>query len=223
MRLLIPNTEHRTPNTAFTLIELLVVIAIIAILAAILFPVFAQARGKARQAQCGSNARQIGLGMLMYIQDYDETLAPVAIPSASGDGILWPELIAPYLKNNQIRRCPDDVNGKLNSYGLNEITFPDLTDPDALKTNLVTLAAFQTPADTLMLGELGTRDDLKTDRPNAYKLTAPSHPLNDDADARPAARHFQRANLTLMDGHQKAFRLEQFYTSQTPPDKWFTP
>src|SRR5690349_16808444 len=60
--------------TAFTLIELLVVIAIIAILAAILFPVFAQAREKARQAACLSNSKQIGLALLMYLQDYDEAL-----------------------------------------------------------------------------------------------------------------------------------------------------
>src|SRR5579862_2269722 len=65
--------RHRTARSGFTLIELLVVIAIIAILAAILFPVFAQAREKARQASCLSNGRQCGLGILMYTQDYDET------------------------------------------------------------------------------------------------------------------------------------------------------
>ena len=210
-------------HSAFTLIELLVVIAIIAVLAAILFPVFAQAREKARQASCTSNTRQLALGVLMYAQDYDETLPPTAIPSQNADGTLWPELLAPYLKNNQIRRCPSDAKAKLNSYGLNELIFADLTDPGSRQIPIRTLAVIQTPADTVMLAELGTQDDFQTDRPDAYKSTAPSIALNDDADARPAPRHFKRVNLGLMDGHAKAFRLEQFYTNQTPPDKWYTP
>jgi len=209
------------PHHAFTLIELLVVIAIIAILAAILFPVLAQARARARQTLCASNTRQIGLGILMYLQDYDETLVPVAIASADGNGILWPTLVQPYIKNDQVRLCPDDVHGRINSYGLNEITFPDLTDPGSAQSNVLTLAAFQTPAETVMLAELGTENDLKTDRPNAYKSTAPDGVLNDAADARPAARHFQHVNVGLMDGHQKALRLDRFYTQQTPPDKWY--
>ena len=213
----------RSSGQGFTLIELLVVIAIIAVLAAILFPVFAQAREKARQTACASNTRQLSLGVLMYIQDYDETLPPIALLSSGGSSILWPALTAPYIKNDQVNRCPGDARSKVNSYGLNEITFPDLTDPDNLQTRIQTLAAFQTPTETVMLGELGKEDDLATDRPDAYKLTAPSHPLNDAADARPAARHSLLVNLALMDGHQKPFRMDRFYTNQTPPDKWFLP
>jgi prepilin-type N-terminal cleavage/methylation domain-containing protein/prepilin-type processing-associated H-X9-DG protein len=92
----------------FTLIELLVVIAIIAILAAILFPVFARAREKARQASCSSNEKQIGLAMMMYVQDYDEMY-----PSVYDDGngypagrIIWADKILPYVKNRELFRCP---------------------------------------------------------------------------------------------------------------------
>ncbi len=219
-------------RSAFTLIELLVVIAIIAVLAAILFPVFAQARERARAITCTSNARQLSLGVLMYAQDYEETLPPVAIPTTEeGEdddddeehAVLWPDLIAPYVKNNQVRLCPSDSLARKNSYGLNEITFPDLTDPDDLRTNVVTLAAFAQPVETVMLGEVGTADDLKTSRPDTYKLTAPSFPANDDDDARPAARHFDRVTLAFMDGHVKPLRLNQFYTGQTPADRWFLP
>ena len=88
----------------FTLIELLVVIAIIAILAAILFPVFARAREKARQASCQSNLKQIGLATLMYIQDYDERF-----PHHTGGPIAaydWPISLIPYVKNTQLWQCP---------------------------------------------------------------------------------------------------------------------
>src|SRR5450432_4091017 len=84
----------------FTLIELLVVIAIIAILAAILFPVFAQARAKARQASCLSNNKQIALGILMYTQDYDETLPMCANSLTNAGGALWQwyDGVEPYVK-----------------------------------------------------------------------------------------------------------------------------
>jgi prepilin-type N-terminal cleavage/methylation domain-containing protein len=103
--------------SGFTLIELLVVIAIIAILAAILFPVFAQAREKARQTMCLSNFKQAATGVMMYVQDYDEKMVPVNSGGINIPGwgfgrpdYVWPELIQPYVKNWLIFRCPSDPN-----------------------------------------------------------------------------------------------------------------
>jgi len=98
----------------FTLIELLVVIAIIAILAAILFPVFAQARAKARQASCTSNVKQLSLGFMMYIQDYDETFPYWNWGDSYGSGAhtpnhfesFWANAIYPYVKNGGVYACP---------------------------------------------------------------------------------------------------------------------
>jgi prepilin-type N-terminal cleavage/methylation domain-containing protein/prepilin-type processing-associated H-X9-DG protein len=88
---------------AFTLIELLVVIAIIAILAAILVPVFAQARESARKTSCLSRLKQWGTAMLLYDQDYDETML---IDYHACDQMLWSARLQPYLKNRQIMTCP---------------------------------------------------------------------------------------------------------------------
>jgi prepilin-type N-terminal cleavage/methylation domain-containing protein/prepilin-type processing-associated H-X9-DG protein len=97
----------------FTLIELLVVIAIIAILAAILFPVFAKAREKARQTSCLSNEKQLGVGFLQYVQDYDELL-PHGSHSTSFNGLNtgtgWAGEIYPYVKSAGVYHCPDDPN-----------------------------------------------------------------------------------------------------------------
>src|SRR5262249_29715184 len=98
---------------AFTLIELLVVIAIIAILAAILFPVFAQARDRARSAACLSNVKQIGTGLLMYTQDYDEPVpqhaADYTDPLGAAAGPNWAKALLPYSKNTAIFKCPSSV------------------------------------------------------------------------------------------------------------------
>ena len=102
---------HR--RTGFTLIELLVVIAIIAILAAILFPVFARAREKARQASCQSNEKQIGLGIIMYTADYDSCFPPNFAGTrcaAAPNNYDWMELTQPYTKNWQLFMCPSFTN-----------------------------------------------------------------------------------------------------------------
>jgi len=100
----------------FTLIELLVVIAIIAILAAILFPVFAKAREKARQTSCASNLKQIALGALMYAQDYDEFLC-IAQPLAGPPVLFFDSVLQPYVKNTQIFKCPSKTSPTL-AYGM---------------------------------------------------------------------------------------------------------
>jgi prepilin-type N-terminal cleavage/methylation domain-containing protein/prepilin-type processing-associated H-X9-DG protein len=97
----------RATSKAFTLIELLVVIAIIAILAAILFPVFAQARDKARQASCQSNLRQYATATLMYAQDYDETFPMASFFNGTCIATFYWS-VQPYVKNDGVTRCPSD-------------------------------------------------------------------------------------------------------------------
>jgi prepilin-type N-terminal cleavage/methylation domain-containing protein/prepilin-type processing-associated H-X9-DG protein len=108
--------RQRTVHRGFTLIELLVVIAIIAILAAILFPVFARAREKARTASCQSNLKQMGIAMVMYSTDYDEYPVPVYLYFADGVPHFWISLIEPYAKNKGVWICPT---------GLKPGTYPD--------------------------------------------------------------------------------------------------
>ena len=115
---------HGKSNRGFTLIELLVVIAIIAILAAILFPVFARAREKARQASCASNVKQLMLGLSMYVQDYDEKTCGMRMGYGNGSGgdvcgwgISWCDMIQPYIKNYQLFACPSNAVNALTPPG----------------------------------------------------------------------------------------------------------
>ena len=104
----------------FTLIELLVVIAIIAILAAILFPVFARAREKARQTSCLSNLKEIGLAAKMYESDYDETTVPYANHGCASSlpCYHWWETMAPYINNTQVMLCPSAPHDLRTDYGV---------------------------------------------------------------------------------------------------------
>jgi len=126
----------RTHRKGFTLIELLVVIAIIAILAAILFPVFAQVREKARQITCTSNCKQFGLAILQYAEDYDEAM-PMAYNTGFQVGPLTSKLtgapqqgvymeIMPYIKSQQAFLCPDDAGFEPAGAGPNNDTPPNV-------------------------------------------------------------------------------------------------
>jgi len=180
----------------FTLIELLVVIAIIAILAAILFPVFARAREKARQTACLSNVKQIGLGLLMYAQDYDEKM-----PFHCGGWgwvICWAEAIAPYTKNAQIQRCPSFDGTDTTDYGYNW-----------MGVELTSLAKFPNPAKMIMAG----------DSANGWLL--PGCPLdgccatNYGSNGNMSSVHNGGGNYVHVDGHAKWYK-PVFGTTPTP-------
>jgi prepilin-type N-terminal cleavage/methylation domain-containing protein len=134
----------------FTLIELLVVIAIIAILAAILFPVFATAREKARQSTCLSNLKQLGLGYTQYEQDFDET-----VPCGNngyGAGTGWAGMIYPYVKSTQVFLCPNDSQpGDIISYAVNSNM---VGYTSAIKPIPAQISMMAGPASTVLLFEV---------------------------------------------------------------------
>lgn len=224
-------------SRGFTLIELLVVIAIIAILAAILFPVFSQAREKARQASCLSNMRQVGMAISMYVSDND-AYPMHSSPSSTRPRTRWADYIFPYVKNEKVFLCPSadrSVFAKpfahnpaafYGGYGYNyqylgNARFP-FSAPDAM---------VQAPAETVVVADTqGCGFDAGIRNAGNYAIDPPlpsrmgSRPSSPGAGfygeggecggrwgcrAVPAERHQERINIAFADGHAKSLKLQQ--------------
>lgn len=232
-------SRPRKARTGFTLIELLVVIAIIALLAAILFPVFARARENARRSRCQSNLKQIGLGLIQYAQDFDETVPHswynVNTTSNNTDIYKWMDAIYPYVKSEQIFVCPSDTlsntytyykniptgQGWANygSYGYNSsyydggavFTSPGIGMPGSNSVNMSAIAA---PATTVWAA----------DNNNYYEFAWSKSANPTIAAGTPRSlstimeRHLDTTNVLYCDGHVKSQKLDSLIPTKSIAD-----
>jgi prepilin-type N-terminal cleavage/methylation domain-containing protein/prepilin-type processing-associated H-X9-DG protein len=227
---LIHRVRSGAQRAGFTLIELLVVIAIIAILAAILFPVFAQAREKARQTTCLSNQKQLGTAMSMYLQDYDErypnwrTVVPKSADNPNAK-ITWVENMQPYCKNKNIWICPSDniaaeakalgLGGGTvaqNSYWLNAYIFRWSGNAPNWPPS-VTLAEINYPATSIVYcdGPVNDGQHVWPGPPVEWCGTAPACVASQQ-------RHSGGINFSFADNHSRWYRVDQLKTTVDPSD-----
>ena len=222
---------------AFTLIELLVVIAIISSLAAILFPVFAQAKESAKKISCLSGTKQIGIGLYMYVSDVDDTLPMANYPAApayigppftvfawhAGAGVAelsWADLLLPYTKNIQIFKCPDDnvpvvvggvpLPGAKLSYALNYYAYRQPGGVSNFSISGGSMTQIPAPANKIFITETGPDST-----GNVREIVRP------DRDAG-LHRHLAGANYVMEDTHAK-YHVEPKWWATVPSSVWGTP
>ena len=225
----------------FTLIELLVVIAIIAILAAILFPVFAQAREKARSISCMSNCKQIGTALQVYSQDYDEGFPtwsqywycaanPVSlVPCRANPGLdtrdrYWDQVLLPYVKSGApasgdwggVWKCPSsERQSNFRSMGISMGYTYDSLPTSPWFYRYLTQAQIDKPASTIFVGDGGSAGRLGRtfDYQGYYEKFVARVPYTRDAPW----RHQEGGNYVFLDGHAKNYKGDAVYPHPTPP------
>jgi prepilin-type N-terminal cleavage/methylation domain-containing protein/prepilin-type processing-associated H-X9-DG protein len=205
----------RNSKKGFTLIELLVVIAIIAILAAILFPVFAKAREKARQSSCASNEKQLGIGLLQYVQDYDEKF-----PTGNGaSGAGWAGEDYTYIKSTGVFKCPSAGATDTLDYALNSnlIQSGSAITQAAMTSPVRTVVMFETISDTSTSPSSATETQSDTGNGIAGYGSFVSGTKYDTGELlgitiapnASTGRHTNGTNYLLGDGHVKWFQPGQ--------------
>ena len=240
------NRMPESPGRAFTLIELLVVVAIISLLAAILFPVFARARESARRASCMSNLRQLGMGMVMYVQDNDEIYPPRSIDVWGGTPSLnngctdlpgcyfktwggsnynhyfaWQDSIFPYVKELNAYNCPSQSSTTYGGYGYSSAVNgyrADWYHSPAHPRIPAHIASFTHPSSTVVLMDCAEGGCSFANPTDNYKERTPT-----DKRFLP---HFEGATFTFADGHVKWYKWRSgpAKTGYTNPywDPWST-
>ncbi len=200
---------------AFTLVEILIVLFVVGVLAALLFPTFARARENARRSSCQSNLKQIGLGILQYVRDYDETF-PLAYADSDGSGAYnpyldngWMQILQPYIKSTAVFQCPSEDKNYFPPLRATDYWY---SAPVSQTDNMNVVAK---PSQTVMCGDgVGMPAAfVATHGAIAYKGDAPSLKYNRDiwdigekTEGKGGRRHLSGLNLLFCDGHVKWYK-----------------
>ena len=228
---------------AFTLIELLVVIAIIAILAAILFPVFAKVREKARSTVCLNNQKQVGLALLQYEQDNDEKIMPFIMPSTDwgvdqdASRVLWWPALFPYIKSTGVLSCPSASTSGLTIGPNNQQCY--VFNADIIRNTQVwngtwnvdaNISQVVAPANCLLVFEWVPADSPRSISAQDFAWLMYNYPTNGGAlqQYQAVTRHTDGANYVLADGHAKWIRPAMISQDDNPNANdgkpyWFSP